>query len=340
MAATTDSDQDSEAAADGRTGPGAAWAAARLRGRVAAAASGLFSHGPYPLARTLDYPGDPGLYGPGSMTWPVIGDVAVFVGGIRALLVQAAHPEVAAGVSDHSRYRQDPLGRLTRTAAYVTATSFGALPEVEAAVGVVRRRHRPVHGSSGRDQPYDAAEPGLAAWVHNSLTDSFLAAYRAYGARPCPEADADRFVAEQRQTGALLGADPMPDTAAGLARWISAHPALGPSEAGREAVTFLRHPPLPAPVRAAYGALFRAAVATLPGRIADIAGVHDRAGDAALGRAATAALRWALGSSPDWQLALLRTGAAPPSGARFRQPLPPAARPADRPPEPADCPAL
>ena len=142
-----------------RSGLGASWAVGWARQRVSAATGRLFSHGAYPLARTLDYPGDPGLFGPGSMTWPVVGDTAVFVGGIRALLIQAAHPEVAAGVSDHSRYRQDPLGRLTRTAAYITATAFGAMPEVEQAVGLVRRRHGPVAGTSDRGLPYDAADP-------------------------------------------------------------------------------------------------------------------------------------------------------------------------------------
>jgi uncharacterized protein (DUF2236 family) len=302
--------------------PSAAAAVAGLRGRVAGAAGGLFSHGEYPLARTLDYPGDPGLFGPGSMTWPVVGDTAVFVGGIRALLVQAAHPEVAAGVADHSRYRQDPLGRLTRTAAYVTATSFGAMPEVEHAVALVRRRHRPVTGQSGRGQPYDAGDPALAAWVHNTLADSFLAAYRAYGARPCPPADADRYAREQRRAGALLDADPLPGTAGELAAWITGHPALAPSAAGREAIAFLRHPPLPAAVRAAYGVLFRAAAATLPARIAEVTGVAPRPGDRALGVTAVGALRWALGASPDWQLALARTGAPEPDGVRFRQPMP------------------
>lgn len=302
--------------------PGVSLLTARLRGRIGAAAGGLFSHGDYPLARTLDYRGDPGLFGPGSVTWPVVGDTAVFVGGIRALLVQAAHPEVAAGVADHSRYRQDPLGRLTRTAAYVTATSFGAMPEVEQAVAVVRRRHRPVTGQSGRGQPYDAADPALAAWVHNSLTDSFLAAYRAYGARPCPVADADRYVAEQRRVGALLDADPLPETAGELAGWISGHPALAPSAAGREAIAFLRQPPLPAAIRIAYGWLLRAAAATLPDRIRAITGVATRPGDLQLGIAAVTALRWSLGSSPDWQLALARTGSPAPPGARFRQPRP------------------
>ena len=301
---------------------GRAALAAQLRDRAARGTSGLFSHGPYPLARTLSYAPDPGLFGPGSMTWPVVGDTAVFIGGIRALIVQAAHPEVAAGVADHSRYREDPLGRLSRTAAYVTATSFGALPEVEHAVAVVRRRHQPVSGTSSRGRQYAASDAGLSAWVHNSLTDSFLTAYREYGAQPCPEPAADRFVAEQARVGALLGAGPRPETAAALTAWISGHPALGPSPGGREAIRFLRRPPLPPGVRAAYGLLFRAAVATLPPRIRVITGVRSRPGDGRACHAAMTALRWALGSSPDWQLALARTGAAPPAGVTFRQPWP------------------
>jgi uncharacterized protein (DUF2236 family) len=292
------------------------------RDRVIAATRSLFSHGPYPLSGTMAYQGDPGLFGPGSMTWPVVGDTSVFVGGIRALLVQAAHPEVVAGIAEHSRYREDPLGRLTRTSAYVTATSFGAMPEVERAVATVRRRHQPVVGRSHRDEPYDAADPGLAAWVHNSLTDSFLRVYRTYGSQPCSEADADRYVAEQARVGELLGAYPLPRTARTLETWINDHPALGPSPGQLEAIRFLHRPPLPATVRVAYGLLFRAAIASLPGRIKEIIGVRSLPGDLQVGRAGVAALRWSLGASPDWELALLRTGTPPPPGVNFRQPLP------------------
>ena len=101
---------------------------------------GLFAHGEMPLRRTADYPGDAGLCGPGSVSWKAIGDVSVFVGAIRALLIQAAHPEAVAGVDDHSRYRDDPMGRLNRTAYYVTSATFGAMPEVEEAVERVRAR--------------------------------------------------------------------------------------------------------------------------------------------------------------------------------------------------------
>ncbi len=278
------------------------------RQRVIASTQGLFSHGDYPLAGTLAYRGDPGLFGPGSATWTVVGDTSVFVGAIRALLLQAAHPEVAAGVFEHSRYHQDPLGRLTRTESYVTATSFGAMPEVEAAVARVRRRHGPIHGFSHRGRAYDASDPGLDAWVHNSLTDSFLTAFRMYGSQPCPDALADRYVAEQVRVGRLLGADPLPETALALGNWLSTHPDLGPSPGSAEAVSFLRRPPLPLGVRSVYALLFRAAVPTLPASVLEAIGVRARRGDAEMGHFVVRILRGALGASADWDLALRRTG--------------------------------
>ena len=126
----------------------------RLRRSVVRRTIGLFAHGDDPMANTMEYAGDPGLFGPDSISWEVMGDASGFVAGIRALLIQAAHPEVVAGVADHSRYREDPLGRLSRTSAYVTATSYGAMPEVEQAVRIVRAAHHRVQGVSHRGLPY------------------------------------------------------------------------------------------------------------------------------------------------------------------------------------------
>ena len=293
----------------------------RYRDRVVDSTTDLFAHAPYPLAGTLDYPGDPGMCGPSSVTWPVIGDAAAFIGGIRALLIQAAHPEVAAGVGDHSRYREDPLGRLSRTSAYVTATSFGAMPEVEAAVAMVRRAHRPVRGESHRGRPYRAGAPLLAAWVHNALTDSFLQAYQFYGPRRLSTAQADRFVVEQTAIGGLLGADPMPETAEGLADWITHHEDLEGSPGLEAAVGFVRNPPLPWHVRIPYRLMFVAAAATVPPRLRAVLGVRRVPGAITLGRLIIAALRWALGSSPSWHVSLVRVGARVPDGL-FRQALP------------------
>jgi uncharacterized protein (DUF2236 family) len=292
-----------------------------FRSRVAQTTSGLFKHANYPLANTLDYAGDPGLCGPDSVSWRVIGDTSAFIGGVRALLVQAAHPEVAAGVSDHSRYREDPLGRLSRTSAYVTATTFGAIPEVEQAIATVTRAHRPVRGDSHRGIRYTADAPEFAAWVHNALTDSFLQAYLSFGPEPLSEAEQDRFVAEQARIGQLLSADPIPMTAAGLRSWINEHPALADSPGMHEAIDFLRSPPLPAIVLPAYQTMVRAATATIPPDMNRLLGLHALPGSLAAGRAVTGFLRWSLGSSPTWNLSLIRCDAPIPEG-RFHQPLP------------------
>ena len=292
-----------------------------VRSRIISSATSPFRHAPYPLAHSLAYGGDPGLFGPGTVSWRVIGDVASFVGGIRALLIQAAHPEVVAGVGDHSRYREDPLGRLSRTSAYVTATTFGAMPEVEKAVAQVRRVHRMVSGVSSRGIPYDADDPGFSAWVHNALTDSFRVANQTYGADVLTTAEADRFVVEQTRVGALLDADPMPISADDVSRWIVQHPGLAPSPEMEEAVDFLTDPPLDPGLKLGYKFLLEAAVATLPIRIRDILGVTRMPGAITAGRAVVSGLRWALGASPSWQLALVRVGAQVPEGL-FTQPLP------------------
>lgn len=293
----------------------------RYRDRIVDRATDPFGHAEYPLARTLDHPGDPGLFGPDSVSWRVIGDAAAFVGGVRALLVQAVHPEVVAGVADHSSYQADPLGRLSRTSAYVTATTFGALPEVEQAVARVRQAHRPVTGRSHRNVPYSAGKPEFAAWVHNVLTDSFLQAYQAYGPTTLTAEEADRFVLEQTEVGRLLDADPLPETASELADWVAFHPALDESPGMAETRTFLSNPPLDPLQRVGYQALYRGALPTIPRSVLDLLDLEPTIADAPIGRRFVSFLRWALGSSPSWHVSLVRVGAEIPDGL-FRQPLP------------------
>ena len=274
----------------------------------------LFAHVPYPLTETLSYEGDPGLFGPESVTWTLMSDPSTFIGGIRSLLVQAAHPEVVAGVADHSRYEDDPLGRLSRTSAYVVATSYGAMPEVQRAIEVVRRAHRPIKGVSDRGRPYAADDPLLSGWVHNALTDSFLVAYQVFGPEDLAPADADRFVEEQTVLGGLLDSEPMPTQAVDLATWLSEHPEPAPSPGMREAVAFLRTPPLPLVAKAFYRILYQAAVATIPASLRSTLEVRRHPGAITIGRISIRFLRWTLGSSPSWQLALIRCRAPIPEG--------------------------
>lgn len=286
----------------------------RVRQGLTKATLSMFEHAPYPLEHTLDYPGDPGLLGAGSMSWRVIADPAAFVGGLRGLLIQAAHPEVVAGVDQHSRYRDDPLGRLSRTSSYVTATTFGARPEVDEAVRRVRKAHAKVKGISSRDIAYSAGDPGYSAWVHNALTDSFLTTNQTYSGYALTVVEADRFVAEQTRIGALLDADPMPSTAAELASWVTNHPEVAPSPEMENVVDFLTDPPLNPGIRAGYMVILEAAVTTLPSRLLDVLGLRPKPAADIIGRAGVRSLRWALGYSPSWALALTRTGEEVPEG--------------------------
>lgn len=288
------------------------------KARLTETAVGLFSHAPDPLEETFQYPDDPGLFGPESITWKIMGDVSSFIGGIRALLIQAAHPEVAAGVANHSTYRDDPLGRLSRTASYVTATAFGAMPEVEKSIKMVSSAHRPVIGTSSRGEKYSAGNPEMAAWVHNALIDSFLVSYQNFGPFVLEEEEADSYVYEQTNLGNLMKASPLPENAASLSSWLSENPKVGSSKEGAEAVSFLKKPPLPFFTRIAYKILFNAAVVTMPIELREAIGVNPKKGAKTAGNLLTKVLRYALGSSPAWAAALDRSGTKRPNGIRFR----------------------
>ena len=288
------------------------------KARLTETTVGLFSHAPDPLEETFQYPDDPGLFGPESITWKIMGDVSSFIGGIRALLIQAAHPEVAAGVANHSTYRDDPLGRLSRTASYVTATAFGAMPEVEKSIKMVSSAHRPVVGTSSRGEKYSAGNPEMAAWVHNALIDSFLVSYQNFGPFVLEEEEADSYVYEQTNLGNLMKASPLPENAASLSCWLSENPKVGSSKEGAEAVSFLKKPPLPFFTRIAYKILFNAAVVTMPIELREAIGVNPKKGSKTAGNFLTKVLRYALGSSPAWAAALDRSGTKRPNGIRFR----------------------
>lgn len=211
--------------------------------------------------------GDPGLFGPDSVTWRVHSDASMLVGGVRALLLQTMHPLAMAGVAQHSAYKGDPTGRLWRTATYVGTTSFGTREEAERAVAMVRRVHESVVGTAGDGRPYAANDPHLLGWVHHTLIESFLVAYRRYGAERLAPADADRYVAEQAQLAELIGAvDPAPArSVAELRAWMHfVRPELRATREAREAIRFLLFPPLPLAARGPYAVLASAAVGLLP----------------------------------------------------------------------------
>lgn len=301
--------------------------------------------GPPPFDPTAD-PGDPGLFGPGSASWPVITDAAAIIGGLRALLVQLLHPLAMAGVADHSQFRDDPLGRLQRTSAYVTGTTLGSTREALALARRVRGVHRRIRGTAPDGRPYQADDPHLLAWVSIVLTSSFLATDRAYAQRPATDATADRFVAEQSRAAALLdprvdldavGADPealdalragslplpmvdegaLPRTVEQLgARLVDYRSELEATEQARQALQFLCWPDVGPLVRAAYLPVLAGAVATLDPEQRRLLGVGftwmASPVLAAQARGSLALFRVVLGASPSMQAAARR---AAPGGA-------------------------
>ncbi len=193
-------------------------------------------------------PVDTGLFGPGSVTWRIHSDPSMFIGGIRALLLQALHPLAMAGVEDYGGFRDDAAGRLARTSAYVATTTFGTTAEAEAAGRRVQAIHRRVRGVDAHTGlAYRADDPELLAWVHNVEVHSFLLAHRTY-ANPLTDAEADRYVAEQVTAATLIGVPEVdvPATAAALADYFEqVRPELQLTAPARAGAGFILLPPMP-----------------------------------------------------------------------------------------------
>jgi uncharacterized protein (DUF2236 family) len=208
----------------------------------------------------------PGWFGPDASTRVVHGDPAMFVGGLRALLLQSLHPRAVAGVAQHSNYRDDPWGRLQRTAEFLVRTTYGSAAQADAACAMVARVHTRVSGLTPDGEAYSANEPWLLAWVHACEVDSFLVANQRYGRQRLTPAQADAYVAEMAKVATTLGADPVPTTTKQLRDVLRGYRSeLRRTPEALEAARFLMvQPPLPIVVRPFYGTLATAAFSSMP----------------------------------------------------------------------------
>ena len=193
-------------------------------------------------------------------------DASMFVGGLRALLLQSLHPLAMAGVAEHSDYRGDPWGRLQRTSTFLAVTTFGPAADATRAVDKVRGIHRRVHGTAPDGRPYHASDPHLLEWVHVAEVQSFLVAHQHYGAQPLDAQGRDGYVADTARVAEALGVIDPPRTEHELTQRISAfRPELRSTPAAREAARFLLlTPPLPLLARPPYAVLAATSVALLP----------------------------------------------------------------------------
>jgi uncharacterized protein (DUF2236 family) len=215
--------------------------------------------------RRDEHDDDTGLFGPDSVTWKLHSDFCLLAGGLRALMLQTMHPLAMAGVADHSNYRSDPLGRLANTSAYVGTTVFGSTDQAMSAVATVKRVHRRVVGVASDGRHYDANDPHLLTWVHHTLVDSFLRAFRRYGTQPLTDVEADRYVDEMSVMMTLFEGEPAARSVAELRQYFAdIRPELRATREARETMRFLLLPPLPLHTRGPYAMLAAAAVGMLP----------------------------------------------------------------------------
>jgi uncharacterized protein (DUF2236 family) len=173
--------------------------------------------------------GDPGLFGPGSVAWRIDREVIVLAGGSCALLLQAAHPAVAAAVEEHSSYRNDPFGRLSRTLSTSFAVVFGTSPAAHRAIARVNQLHRSIRGripETGRR--YTALDPRALLWVHASLVDTAIRVYDRF-VEPLSNEEADAYHREAAPVATALGVPErlLPATLDELRSWMEQMVASG-----------------------------------------------------------------------------------------------------------------
>jgi uncharacterized protein (DUF2236 family) len=253
------------------------------------------------VAELAAHAGEPGWYPADAVTRIVHADQAMFVGGLRALLLQSLHPVAMAAMADHSQYKTDPWGRLQRTAAFLASTTFGNDAQADAACARVRSVHAHVVGTTGDGVAYRADDPHLLAWVHATEVESFALCHQLYGGRRLSETELDRYVREMALVATALGvSDPPLEWREVSAVLDGYRHELARTPASIEAARFLLIvPPLPLAVRPFYGLLAGGAFASLDTwaqkmigfavpHLADVAMVRPAA------KAAVGAIRWAL----------------------------------------------
>ncbi len=196
----------------------------------------------------------------------VHGDASMFVGGIRALLLQSLHPLAMAGVMDHSGFEGDPWGRLQRTSYFLAVTTFGTAADADKMVAAIRSVHERVVGTAPDGREYAASDPHLLRWVHVAEIDSFLAAHQRYGKDPLDAEGRDAYVNDTARVAEALGVVDPPRSEAELRQQLADfRPELEGTPAARETARFLLlRPPLPLPARVPYAGLAAAAVGLMP----------------------------------------------------------------------------
>jgi uncharacterized protein (DUF2236 family) len=273
-------------------------------------------------------PGDPGLFGPGSEVWLVGRERILLLGGPAALLLQLAHPLVAAGVAEHSGFQADPFERLRGTLDATLRISFGDSGQVREAAERVRATHRAVQGALPAEvgpfsagTGYSASDPGLALWVHATLVSVAINAYQLL-VGPLSGARRERYYQEAGRFARLFGVTdqilpPTYEAFRGYLRSMEKSELLTVGDQARNLASHVLDPPVPPLLRLTRPAVRAVTAALMPYRLRERFGLRWGVGERALAQAVARTVRATIPAWPHrvrywehYRTACLRVGTA------------------------------
>ncbi|MCB1130104.1 MAG: DUF2236 domain-containing protein [Verrucomicrobiae bacterium] len=214
-------------------------------------------------------PGEDALAPPHSVSWRVFRNpLALYIGGITAVLLELAEPRVRSGVWDHTTFRTDPLTRMRRTGLAAMITVYGARGSAERMIARVRRMHSGIEGVTPGGVAYRADDPHLLCWVHATALFGFMEAYHRY-VRPLSSVERDSYIADGAEAATLYGAHAPPTSENELRElFVNMQPCLEASEIIHEFLSILARLSLfPAPLRPLNSIAIRAAIGLLPAEV-------------------------------------------------------------------------
>jgi uncharacterized protein (DUF2236 family) len=212
-----------------------------------------------------------------STSWKVFKNpLALFIGGVTAVVLELAEPRVRAGVWQYTSFRERPLDRLRRTGYAAMMSVYGPRSRAESMIAGVARMHSLGRGVASDGRAFRASDPELLDWVHATASFGFLEAYHAY-VRPLSALQRDRFYVEGKSVARLYGAVSAPGSQAALeALFDSMSRQLERSDVLFEFLRIMRRvPALPAPLRPLQGVLIKAAVQVIPAWLRDRIGLGE-----------------------------------------------------------------
>lgn len=268
--------------------------------------------------------GDPGYFGPGSVTWVVFSNpLSMAMGGIAATILELAEPRVRAGVWNHSAFRTDPRGRVQRTGIAALVTGYAGRAQAEELTSRVRRMHDQVRGVADNGQPYYANDPELLRWVHATAAWGFLKACRRFVHPNLSHTEQDRYYAEGVAAAKLYGIEDgdVPTTRSAMETYLLEMASrLEPSDVLDEFMAIVRNKRFFMPTLSAQRLILDASIDLLPRwarkRLGMESNLIGRAARTATLSSLAAVAAWGLNASPAHQ-ACARVGADP---AVLRQP--------------------